>query len=107
MPCPQSAVSNDGFKVRQIEQVILKVKNIVRLVRHPRYRKLIPTIPLANDTRSSSCYYYMLEQYLQLYDLIQDVIQSVYPGTKTRVLTRCKSQFYERSENRGWIALND
>ena len=57
-------VIRDGFKARQIEEVILKVKNIVRLVRRPRYHKLIPTIPLANDTRWSSCYY-MLEQYLR------------------------------------------
>ena len=76
-------VIREGFKIRQIEEVILKVKNIVPLVRRPRYRKLIPTIPLANDTRWSSCYY-MLEQYLQHYDLIQDVIQSVYPDTKIR-----------------------
>ena len=43
-------VIRNGFKVRQIEEVILKVKNIVRLVRRPRYHRLI-TIPLANDTR--------------------------------------------------------
>ena len=42
----------------------------------------------------------MLEQYLQHYELIQDVIQSVYPGTKIRVLTRSKSQFYDMSEGK-------
>ena len=45
-------------------------------------------------TRAS---HHMLEQYLQHYDFIQDVIQSVYPSTKIRVSTRGKF-FYERSE---------
>ena len=82
-------VIRDGFRVRPIEELILKVKNAVRLIRRPRYSSLIKTIPLANDTRWSSCYH-MLSQYLEHYDLIHDIVQSVCPGTQLHVITRSK-----------------
>ena len=94
-------VIRDGFRVKQIEELILKVKNVVRLVRRPRYHLLIKAIPLANDTRWSSSYY-MLSKYLEHYDLIQDIIESVRPGIRLQVITRSKIglNLNERSGNK-------
>ena len=80
-------VIRDAMRVRQVEELVTKVKNIVRFIRRPRFRSVVKTVPLANDTRWSSCYH-MIRGYLEHYDLIQDVIQTVNPRTKMRIITR-------------------
>ena len=80
-------VIRDGLRVRQVEELVLKVKSIVSYIRRPRFRSFVKTVPLANDTRWSSCYH-MIRGYLEHYDLIQDVLQTVNPRTKMRIITR-------------------
>ena len=50
-------VIRDAMRVRQVEELVTKVKNIVRFIRRPRFRSVVKTVPLANDTRWSSCYH--------------------------------------------------